>query len=232
MAAEDGRPAAAFERERAALAAVRHPGLVTLLSSAVEADGTGVLTTARVEGPTLRQALRDGPFAPGAACAVLVALLETLEALHAGGYLHGDLKPENVALAAGGRPVLLDLGLALAPGAFWHASGAGTPDYMAPEQVRRERVDARTDSYAAGALLYELLTGQPPFVGSTAAQLRGRQLISTPVPPGLVLGDGAIAEELSALVLRALAKEPARRPTPAELRAALAPFAGAANGLT
>ncbi len=213
VAALDAAPAPAFLRERAALAVIRHPGVVELVDSSLEADGTGVLLTRRVDGPTVRALLGDGPLDLRRATGLMADLLEALAAVHAAGFVHGDLKPENVV--AGVRPVLVDFGLALPAGSRWPDDGAGTPAYMAPEQVRREEVDARTDLYAAATMLYELLTGAPPFDGASAGEIRRRQLASRPVPLAVVLGDGAIPDALADAVLRGLAKSPAERPSSA-----------------
>lgn len=219
VAAEAAGPAPAFVRERLVLQAVSHPYVVTLLSAELHPDGTGLLHLERCPGPTLRELLR-APLPVDRTLDLARALFEALGAVHAAGFVHGDVKPDNVVAPPGAGCKLLDFGLSLPIGAAWHAEGAGTAAYMAPEQVRREQVTPATDIYAAGALLFELLTGQAPFAG-TPAQLRQRALTSTPVPVSIVRGDERVPPPIEALVARMLDKAPHARPTLAECLRAL-----------
>jgi serine/threonine protein kinase len=217
---EHGRPAAAFLAEAEALGRLDHPGVVRLVGARTEADGTGVIELQRLHGPTLRRRLA-APLAWDEAVTLAASAARALEAVHAAGLVHGDLKPEN-AIVEGHGLVLVDFGLSLPAGARWHESGAGTPAYMAPEQVRRAPVGAATDVYALGLVLYEMLAGQPAFVGSTGAQLRQRTLGSMPAPVSVARGDDDVPGAVEALVFRMIAKEPAARPSVAELLAGLA----------
>jgi tetratricopeptide (TPR) repeat protein len=156
--------------------------------------------------------------------------------LHGEGMVHRDLKPENVLVRPDGWPVLVDFGLAAQFGGpvsreALEVSGriAGTALYMAPEQARGELVDARADLYALGCILYELLTGRPPFVGRSTAQVLRQQLEAPPVPPSR-LAEG-LPEELDGLVLRLLAKQPRQRPGHADDVAAALARLGAEDGL-
>ena len=155
--------------------------------------------------------------------------LEILEGICAGlahaherGLLHRDLKPGNVFLTREGTVKLLDFGLShlmvASAGLSPHLAMAGTPAYMAPEQWRGEAQDARTDLWAAGVVLYEMLTGGRPFEGATVAELRERVLSEEPVPP-VRARNPEVPPEVEVLLATALAKEPARRfPTARELR--------------
>ena len=142
-------------------------------------------------------------------------LCGTLAYLHGEGVVHRDIKPQNVFLRPDGTPVLLDFGLA----AYFGADGReslevgvkveGTPEYMAPEQIRGELVDARADLYSIGCLLYEGITGRVPFLGSTPANTLRAHVKVPPIPPRVLRND--VPDELDALILRLLAKDPGER---------------------
>jgi serine/threonine protein kinase/tetratricopeptide (TPR) repeat protein len=143
---------------------------------------------------------------------IIRRILGPLAFLHGEGIVHRDLKPQNVFLRKGDRPVLVDFGLAWgSPGARGRevldtpADIVGTPSYMAPEQIRGELVDARADLYAVGCLLFEVITGRPPFIGDGAAQIMGKHLHRAPVAPSRIV-DGVPAE-LDELVGSLLAKD-------------------------
>lgn len=161
---------------------------------------------------------RGGPrHAPDLArtCALVAALCDALSFMHGQGLVHRDVKPDNVLLHHG-RPVLVDFGLALRQREEDQrrevldiaAGGMGTPPYMSPEQIRGRVVDARTDLYSLGCILYECLTGAPPFVGSPVSVLNAH-LRDEPIPPSELVRD--VPEPLETLVLRLLAKEPRER---------------------
>ncbi|AKT39991.1 serine/threonine-protein kinase PknK [Chondromyces crocatus] len=167
-----------------------------------------------------REAAGTRPVARGAVLAGMLSLLrrlcEPLAFLHGEGLVHRDLKPENVFLQEDGRPVLVDLGIAAHVG---DAGGRevlevallqGTPQYMAPEQLRGELVDARADLYALGCILYECATGQPPFTGESFASVRHQHLHERPLPPSLRVPGLPVA--LDQLVLQLLEKRPEDRP--------------------
>lgn len=202
---------------------LRHPHLVEVLASGTAAHGRYVVMEL-LQGTTLRAAVsRAGKADATTAVAVLLPVLEALEAAHRRGMAHGDLKPENVFLArrdGGGVVVkLLDLGAAL-PAA--QGVVVGSASYLSPEQVDGHAPDARSDVFGAGVLLFELLAGRPPFEASTALAAAYR-VVHLPAPR---LGHPALQPVLDV----ALAKDPvARFPRAAAFAAALAPFAAEAT---
>jgi serine/threonine protein kinase/predicted ATPase len=146
---------------------------------------------------------------------VIRRLCDALSFLHGEGLVHRDLKPENVLVRPDGRPVIVDFGLAasLAPAGREslesHAWSGGTAAYVAPEQVRAELVDARADLYALGCILYELLTGRVPFLANNAETVLRQHLAAEPIPPSALVE--GVPDQLEALVLGLLAKEPRDR---------------------
>jgi len=210
----------ALRREAHALARIRQTGIVRILEQGV-LDGLPWYAMEFIDGPPLSELwararglpMDAEPFRD--ALAILRRLCVPLAFLHGEGLVHRDLKPSNVIVRSSGEPVLVDFGLVARFGGVisreaLEVGGAvlGTLDYMAPEQVRGEYVDARTDLYALGCMLYELVTGRAPFVGGAWDVLQ-RRLRETPPPPSSL---GAyVPEQLEALVLRLLAKNPRDR---------------------
>jgi eukaryotic-like serine/threonine-protein kinase len=226
-----------FEREAAAATRLVHPGSVEVLDFGRCPDGELFLAMELLPGRDLARVLSDeGQLTPERAARITGQLLDVLEAAHALGILHRDLKPANVMIApagAGAEQVkVLDFGNAwldvpLPPDGRLTQEGfvQGTPAYMSPEQIRGEELDARSDLYAVGVVLYEMLAGVPPFGAQSAMAIAAQQLTEPP-PPLQALCPGLPAP-LEALVLRALAKDRAGRPGSAaamreELVAALA----------
>jgi serine/threonine-protein kinase len=220
-----------FEREVQATAALTHPNAVTVFDYGHTPDGTFYYAMEYLPGLNLQHLVeRHGPLPPGRAVHLLRQVCGALGEAHAVGLIHRDIKPGNVIVCErGGTPdvaKLLDFGLVRdvrTGGAELTQDGvvAGTPSYMAPEQARGERVDARTDVYAVGGLAYYLLTGRPPFSGPTPLQVVAAQLYETPAPPSRHRPD--VPADLETVVLRCLAKAPADRfPDVAGLDAALA----------
>ncbi|NTX59276.1 AAA family ATPase [Myxococcus sp. CA051A] len=219
-------PLASIRREIHALRRLRHPGVVRIVAEGV-AHGLPWYAMELLRGQTLRGATR-APSSDALAASQLNATLtlmrrlcSALAFLHANGLVHRDLKPENVFLRPDGTPVLVDFGIAARFGGSrgretLEVSGAvvGSDTYMAPEQLRGDYVDARADLYALGCMLYEQLTGRPPFIPGREGPLPHQHLHLTPVPPSLRV-EGMPAE-LDALVLRLLAKRPQERPGYAE----------------
>jgi hypothetical protein len=160
-----------FEREARACAAVHH-GNVVLVYDAFSWRGELYIAQEYIDGADLRTVLeRTGRLPPRIAALIALEVARGLEAIHARGTVHRDLKPANVLLGRGGEVKIADFGIALESGspALTRAGVVlGTPDYMAPEQLEGQRVDIRADLFALGALLYEMLTGAPPYVETQA----------------------------------------------------------------
>ena len=192
---------ARFEREGKAIAALTHPHICRLYDIGHEA-GTDYLVMEFVDGETLAARLQRGPLTPSDALTTAMGIVDGLECAHRAGIVHRDLKPANIMLTRSGVK-LLDFGLAKlqpAPLAFEQREGlptttstfvtaqgtlTGTLPYMAPEQLERGEADARTDIWAFGCVLYEMLTGQPAFAGSGPASLVGSIMHADPAPPVL-----------------------------------------------
>jgi tetratricopeptide (TPR) repeat protein/tRNA A-37 threonylcarbamoyl transferase component Bud32 len=202
---------ARFRSEADTIARLRHAHIVQVFEAG-EQDGLPFLALEFCEGGSLAQRLGGVPQAPEAAAALVVHLAEALEHAHQAGIIHRDLKPVNILLTADGQPKVSDFGLARTEGPSLTATGAvlGTPSYMAPEQASASRtVGPAADIYALGAILYELLTGRPPFQGATALetleQVRGQE----PVPPRRL--QPKVPRDLETVCLKCLEKEPAKR---------------------
>jgi len=217
-----------FAREARAAARLSSPEVVAVHDQGTDAaTGTAYLVMEYVAGCTLRDVIRDrGPLVPARALDLLDPVLRALAAAHGAGLVHRDVKPENVLLADDGRVKVADFGLARAieSSNLTATTGLliGTVAYLAPEQVEHGRADTRTDVYAAGILLFELLTGVPPYNSDSPMSVAYRH-VHEDVPPPSRLVDG-IAVDLDELVLRATRRDPAARPVDAgaflaELRA-------------
>ncbi len=232
--ADDPEFVARFTREAKAAARLSTPEVVAVFDQGTDdATGMAYLVMEYVDGRTLRDLLRErGALSPARAGKVIEPVLQALAAAHAAGLVHRDVKPENVLLADDGRVKVADFGLARAV----EASGLtattgvllGTVAYLAPEQLEQGgdpgRVDPRTDVYAAGVLLWELLTGTPPYSGESPLSVAYRHVHEDVPPPSTVVGD--LPAELDELVVRATRRDPAARPVDggaflAELRAVL-----------
>ncbi|MEX5634200.1 protein kinase domain-containing protein [Parafrankia sp. FMc2] len=194
-----------FAKEARVLAGLDHPHVVRAFDYA-EAEGLCLVVMELLAGGTL-SARRHG-MAPEQACAVGLAVAAALEHAHGRRVLHRDIKADNILFAADGTPKVGDFGIAkLFEGSAATASGlAGTPMYMAPEQIEGGRLGPATDQYALGVVLYQLLTGVPPFDSRQPLPMLWRQHLSDPPPPMT-----GVADPVAAVVLRALAKAPADR---------------------
>jgi eukaryotic-like serine/threonine-protein kinase len=205
-------------REMEALANLHHPGLVGLHDGGTEA-GRAFVVTDLVEGPTLAERVSAGPpLAPGAVRRLGAQLAEALAHVHAAGIVHRDVKPANVLLGDGARPRLADFGISRtldATTATANGCVVGTAAYLAPEQVRGERVGPGADVYALGLVLLEALTGRREFPGLAVESATARLHRSPVIPDGLPGGLGT--------VLAAMTRDdPARRPAAAVVAKALA----------
>src|SRR5690348_9130700 len=218
-----------FLSEIRVTAALQHPNLLPLFDSG-EANGLLYYVMPFVEGETLRARLdREKQLPVEEAVRIAVAVANALDYAHGHGVIHRDLKPENILLQHG-QPVVADFGIALA---ISNAGGArvtqtglslGTPQYMSPEQATGDRaIDGRTDIYSLGALTYEMLTGEPPHVGSTSQAIIARVL--TERPRSIRATRPSVPEQVEASVDCALEKLPADRWATAR------DFADALNGV-
>ena len=203
-----------FVREAKIAAGLSHPNLVNVFDQAEDGDVV-FLAMEYVSGITLRQALDDfGSLSAARALEVFEPIVAALAAAHAAGILHRDLKPENVLLSDDGKVKLSDFGLARPISAQTQTGGVvGTVAYMSPELVSRGVADARSDVYAAGIMLFELLTGKQPFQGEQAVQVAFQHANSEVPAPSSLNAD--VPELLDEIVLWATAKLPQNRPSDA-----------------
>jgi serine/threonine-protein kinase len=203
-----------FRREAEAVARLRHPNVVQV-HDVGEADGRPYFTMEYIEGGSLAKKLAGTPQPAQQAAQLVATLAGAVQTAHAAGIVHRDLKPSNVLLTSDGTPKITDFGLArrLEDEAGITATGIalGTPSYMAPEQARarREAVGPLADVYALGAILYELLTGRPPFRAETAAYTIHEVITRDPVPPTRL--NHKVPRDLETICLKCLRKEPERR---------------------
>ena len=198
---------ARFEREARTMARLSHPNIISVYEVGA-ADGQHFLAMEYLRGQTLRERLKQSKPALGEAFAILTQVAGAMDAVHAAGIVHRDIKAANVMLLPGGTAKLLDFGIARSPeeAAITNANAViGTPAYMAPEQVRGEPASVGTDLWALGVLAYEMFAGHPPFGGPIVANVLF-QVTSRPPAPAPFL-----PKSLGKVLRRALDKDPARR---------------------
>ncbi|MFK8846961.1 serine/threonine-protein kinase [Streptomyces sp. Ac-502] len=214
-----------FLRERSVLLRLTHPNIVRTRDLVVEGDLLALVMDL-IDGPDLHRHLRDnGPFSPVAAALLTAQIADALAASHADGVVHRDLKPANVLLQGTGEgdtaelhPMLTDFGIARladSPGLTRTHEFVGTPAYVAPESAEGRPQTSAVDIYGAGILLYELVTGRPPFGGASALEVLHRHLSEEPRRPSTV------PEPLWTVIERCLSKEPGERPSAENLARAL-----------
>jgi serine/threonine-protein kinase len=217
-----------FRREAQAAASLNSPSIVAVFDTGEDViDGrlTPYIVMEYVQGRTLREVLnQDGRLLPGRALQVTAEICHALEQAHAAGIVHRDIKPANVMLTEAGQVKVMDFGIARAlTGSSTMTQTAtviGTAYYLSPEQARGEHVDARSDIYSTGCLLYELLTGAPPFTGDSAVAVAYQHVREEPIPPSTIEPD--VPPDIDAIVLVAMSKNPANRySSAAEMRADL-----------
>jgi beta-lactam-binding protein with PASTA domain len=214
--ASDATFQARFRREAQSAASLNHPTIVSVYDTGEEPDpnGSGVtipyIVMELVTGKTLRDLIREGrKIMPERALEITSGVLEALDYSHRAGIVHRDIKPGNVMLTPQGQVKVMDFGIARAVAdtsstMTQTAAVIGTAQYLSPEQARGETVDARSDLYSTGCLLYELLTGRPPFVGESPVSVAYQHVREQPLPPSSF--DPDIPPEIDAVVLKALAK--------------------------
>ncbi|NUW37074.1 Stk1 family PASTA domain-containing Ser/Thr kinase [Nonomuraea sp. SMC257] len=209
---------ARFRREAQSAASLNHPAVVAVYDTGEDVtDGTPVpyIVMEYVDGRTLRDLLRaDRRLMPERAAELVDGILRALDYSHRGGIVHRDIKPANVMITRAGDVKVMDFGIAraMADSAATMTQTAqviGTAQYLSPEQARGERVDARSDIYSTGCVLYELLTGQPPFTGDSPVAIAYQHVREEPIPPSQI--DPEIPQWADAIVLKAMAKDPAHR---------------------
>lgn len=202
-----------FKREEEIGKKLDHPGVMRVYA---DADRSRVYMVMEwVEGKLLRQILIEQKKLPiERAIRISLGICEALEYIHSKGVVHRDLKPENIMVDANDRVKLIDFGIAGSVGMrrltfakLTHAMG--TPDYISPEQVKSKRGDARSDIYALGVMLYEMLTGEVPFHGPNAFAIMNDRLLNNPIPPREL--NPEISPQLQEIIYRALERKPENR---------------------
>src|SRR4051794_4738148 len=219
-----------FRREAQNSASLNHPAIVAVYDTGEERGPGGeplpYIVMEYVNGRTLKEVLAaEGPLMPRRALELSADICAALEFSHRHGIIHRDVKPGNVMLTQTGQVKVMDFGIAraLASGATTMTQTSaviGTAQYLSPEQARGEAVDARSDVYAAGCVVFELLTGEPPFTGDTPVAVAYQHVREDPRRPSEV--NPQVPPSLDAVVLKALSKNPANRyQSAAEMRADL-----------
>src|SRR5438876_1841654 len=210
-----------FRKEALALSKLNHPNIATIFDFDFDSEsGVDLIAMEYVPGETLAERARSGSMAEKEAIALALQIADALEEAHDRGIIHRDLKPGNVMVTPKGRAKVLDFGLAklLRPTAAEGAAAltwsetqgvSGTLPYMSPEQLRDEAVDARSDIFSLGAVLYELTTGRQPFPEIVASRLTDAILNRAPVPPRAL--NPRLSPELERIILKCLEKDPGLR---------------------
>lgn len=214
-----------LRREARAAARLNHPNIVAVYDAGSDGDRHFIVTEL-VEGETLAEVLARGPIPARRAIEIAIHVCRALAAAHQGGVVHRDVKPGNVMLTASGGVKVVDFGIAKAAGAeAITRSGLvlGSASYLSPEQARGEPGDERSDLYAVGCVIYQMLTGQPPFAADSPVAVLYLHVNERPEPPSSVR---PVPARLEAIVLRCLEKDPDRRfGSAGELELALADVA-------
>jgi serine/threonine protein kinase len=219
-----------FNAEAEAVAKLNHPNTVNIYDFGQDYDGTLFIAMELIEGRSLRSVIHaEAPLPVRRALAIAKQVAASLSDAHARAIVHRDLKPDNVMLQDRGRERdiarVLDFGIAklrddtraTQQAMTQQGDMLGTPQYMAPEQIRAEPIDGRTDIYALGCLLYEMVTAQLPYEAPTVMAMLSKHLMEHPVPPSQRRPELGLPEAIDHLILGAMAKSPAARPPTMEL---------------
>jgi eukaryotic-like serine/threonine-protein kinase len=202
-----------FKREQEIGQKLDHPGVMKVYSDDDRSQIYMVMEW--VPGRLLRQVMNEEKkFTPERAVRITLRILDALEYIHRNGVVHRDLKPENIMLDGEDNIKLIDFGIASNAGSrrltFAKLTNTmGTPDYISPEQVKGKRGDARSDLYAMGVMLYEMLTGEVPFTGPNPFAIMNDRLMNNPVPPREI--DPSISPQLQEIIYRAIERDPKKR---------------------
>jgi beta-lactam-binding protein with PASTA domain/predicted Ser/Thr protein kinase len=207
-----------FRREAQAAASIGHPHIVSVFDTGSD-DGVHFIVMEYVEGRTLAEILAGGGrILPDRAIDIAMDVCRALEAAHAQGVIHRDIKPGNIMLDPRGDVKVTDFGIArvttTADTVAQTAAILGTASYLSPEQAQGQPVDGRSDIYSLGCVLYEMVTGRPPFLGDSPVAVASKQVLEQPTPASQLNPD--VTADLDAVILRALAKNPANRYQSAE----------------
>jgi serine/threonine-protein kinase len=203
-----------FQRELEVLNTLDHPAILKGLGSG-RYNRIPYLVTAFLEGRSLRDVIsEDAPMATEKVIPIMLKIAEGMAYCHANGIVHRDLKPENIILSSDGQPVIMDFGLALTKKAHRVtysnlSSTMGTPDYMAPEQIEGQRGDARTDIYALGTMLFEMVSGQLPFTGDSNLAVMAQRM--NKAAPRLDHLQAGVSASVAAIAAQCLQHDAARR---------------------
>ncbi len=201
-----------FQREAGIGEKLNHPGVMRVFGG--EKHSRVYMVMEWCDGRLLRVILSDGRIGQDHAIRIAIEILQALEYIHENGVVHRDLKPENIMVDEQDRIKLIDFGIAgdSAARRLTYANFTatlGTADYISPEQIKGKRGDGRSDIYAVGVILYEMLTGKLPFTGSSPMEAMNDRLLNHPMPPSVA--DPAIAPQLQEVIYRALERDPKNR---------------------
>jgi eukaryotic-like serine/threonine-protein kinase len=209
--AEDSEFVERFRREASSAAGLQHPNVVQVFDRG-QWDGTYYIAMEFLDGRNLKQIVRDhGALDPALAVDLVLQILKAARFAHRRGVVHRDIKPHNVIVDDEGRAKVTDFGIARAGASDMTETGSimGTAQYLSPEQAQGHPVDARSDLYSIGIVLYELLTGAPPFDAESPVTIALKQVTEDPVPPSQL--NPAVPPALDRVVMRALRKQPGER---------------------
>jgi serine/threonine protein kinase len=202
-----------FQREARAAAGLRHPNIV-VIHDVGHQEGTYYLVMEYLQGRTLKQLIEEeGPLPQRRVARIVEQLADALDYAHQRGFVHRDVKPANIFVGEGDRVTLTDFGIAKAASETQHLTRTGTlmgtPEYMSPEQAEGGRVDHRTDLYALGVVLYQMLVGRVPFSATTPHAVLYKHVHEPPPPPKQI--NPKLSSAVESLILRAVAKRPEQR---------------------